>query len=121
MIFYKTIHTRDVNIRRFNRKLSRIRINIEHTFEILKERWKNLIELRVRIQNKKSYIFVIRWIFARVVLHNILHDIQNEWNENKEWSKIEEETHEDELKQLNDRYLAKKMKKREHVKQFILN
>jgi hypothetical protein len=69
---YKVSHTNNSNIRRFNRRLFRIRINIEHAFESLKNKCRNLTELRLRIKNKKNYTYVIRWIIACVILHNIL-------------------------------------------------
>ena len=75
MTSYKVSHIRDASVRKFNRRLSRIRINIVHIFEILKERWKSLIELKLRI----------RWITACVVLHTVLLNMNDEWNKEEEW------------------------------------
>jgi hypothetical protein len=118
---YKTSHTRNIEIRRFNRRLSRIRIDIEHVFEILKDRWKSLIDLRLRVRDKKSYIYVIRWIIACVILHNILLNIQNEWDEEEEWWTTEEEIHDEELKQLSNKQLIERLIKRDQMKELVLN
>ncbi len=67
----KAFHIIVSDVRRFYKRLSRIRIDIEHEFEMLKERWKSLIELRFRIRDLKSYIFAVRWIIACMMLHNM--------------------------------------------------
>lgn len=119
---YKSSHTKRSEIRRFNKRLSRIRIDIEHAFEILKDRWKSLTELRIRVQNKKSYIYVIRWIIACVVLHNILLKIQNDWNEDEKWwTAKEENSHDEELRQLHDQQMTTELMKKNHVKELILD
>ncbi len=121
MTSYKASHTNNFRIRQFNRRLSRLRIDIKHAFEILKKRWKSLIELRLQIRNKKNYIYVIRWITIYVMLHNILLSIQNEWDKNEEWWTFEKkEAHEDEMKHLTSRQLMKNTTKKEHVKELIL-
>ena len=121
MTLYKTSHIRDSEIRRFNRRLSRVRIDIEHTFDILKDRWKSLIGLRLRVRNKRSYIYAIRWITACVILHNILLNMKDDWNEDDEWWSAEEEAHDEELKQLNFKQLNEGTIKRNHVKELILS
>ncbi len=79
-----------------------------------------MIELRFRIRHVKNYVFAIRWIIAYVVLHNILLDIQNLWNENDEWWTLEkEETHEKKIKQLNEKQINEKLIKKDHVKRLI--
>jgi predicted DNA-binding protein YlxM (UPF0122 family) len=119
---YKVFHTNNSNIRRFNRRLFRIRIDIEHAFEILKSRWRSLTELRLRIRNKKNYTYVIRWIIACVILHNILSNIQDEWDENEEWWISEKENaHDEKLRQLIIKQLNERIAKREHVKEMILS
>jgi hypothetical protein len=119
---YKSSNIKRSKIRRFNRRLSRIRIDIEHSFEILKDRWKSLTELRIRIQNRRSYIYVIRWITVCIVLHNIILNIQNDWNEDEKWWTIEEENfHNEELRQLHDQQMMTELIKRNHVKNLILD
>ena len=118
---YKAPHTRDANVRKFNRRLSRIRIDIEHTFGILKGRWKSLTGLRLRIRNKKGYIYAIRWITACVVLHNVLLDMHDEWEEEEGWWTSEEEAHDEELKHLATRQMMEGILKREQVKDLVLN
>jgi hypothetical protein len=119
---YKASHTNDSNVRRFNKRLSRVRIDIEHAFEILKDRWRSLTELRLRVRNKKNYIYVIRWIIACVILHNILLNIKDDWDEKEEWWTSEkEDAHDEKLKQMIIRQLNENIAKREHVKEMILS
>ncbi len=117
---YKASHIKHFEVRRFNRRLSRVRIDIEHAFDMLKDKWKSLIKLRLRIRDRKNYIFAIRWIIACLILHNILLNIQNNWDEDEEWWTSENETHEKELKLLSDQQLIEKLNKRNHVKRLIL-
>ena len=108
------------DIRRFNKRLSRIRIDIEHAFGILKRRWKSLTGLRIRVRNKKSYTYVIKWITACVVLHNILQDIRDEWNEEEGWWTEEEEAHDEELKQLISIQMTEGLFTRDQVKRLVI-
>jgi hypothetical protein len=38
MSSYKISYTKDLEVRRFNKRLSRVRIDIKHAFEMLKEK-----------------------------------------------------------------------------------
>jgi hypothetical protein len=118
---YKAFHIKNSDVRRFNKRLSRIRIDVEHAFKMLKKRWKSLIELRFRIRDFKNYIFAVRWIIACVMLHNILLNIQNDWKKEKEWWTFDEENaHEKEMQHLNDQQLIERLNKRNHIKRMIL-
>jgi len=67
----------------FNYYLSKIRIDIEHAFGILKGRWKSLCGLRLSIMNNAQYQYAVEWIVACVVLHNILLEIGDDWNQGR--------------------------------------
>ena len=93
---YKTPEANRVENTTFNKQLSHIRIDIKHTFGILKRRWKSLTGLRLILTSEKKYEFACMWITACVVLHNILIDLHDEWNEEEGWWNAEEqEEHDD--------------------------
>ena len=77
--------------RKFNKKLSRVRIDIEHAFGMLKGRWKSLTGLRVRVNKQERYMYAAQWITACVVLHNILLKCDDRWDEDEGWWTPEEE------------------------------
>jgi hypothetical protein len=55
------------------------------------------------------------------VLHNILLDIRDDWNEEEEWwTSDEEDVHENELAYLNSQQMLEKLNKRDYVKKLIL-
>lgn len=56
---YKAPHTQQSENRRFNRKLSNVRVDIEHAFGILKGRWASLAGLRIKLRIKKSYMLAV--------------------------------------------------------------
>ena len=118
---YKAPHTRQKRIRKFNRRLSSIRIDIEHAFGILKGRWKSLTGLRLRLRTKKQYEFACMWITACVVLHNVLHGLDDTWSEEEGWEDIEEEEeHDNELLSLTPQQRTRGHNKREAVKIMVL-
>ena len=75
---YKAPEANQVENNKFNKQLSHICIDIEHTFGILKGRWKSLTGLRLIFTLEKKYEFACMWITACVVLHNILLDLHDE-------------------------------------------
>ena len=93
---YKSPLTNEKQNRRFNRKLCRIRIDIEHAFGIFKGRWGSLTRLRLLLKSKESYKFAFIWIIACCVLHNLLLDLKDDWERHKGWWTIEEEEEHDE-------------------------
>lgn len=58
--------------RHFNLKLSEIRVKVEHTFGILKNRFPLLQCLPLAVNGEKGRRRVIRWVHACVCLHNAL-------------------------------------------------
>lgn len=106
--------------RTFNTRLSNIRIDIEHAFGILKGRWQSLSGLRVRISNHKRYQFAVQWIVACTVLHNILIQEGDEWEEEEGWWTEEEIQEHDEILGEVQGTLGGSQR-REQVKQVVLN
>lgn len=60
------------NQKKFNSHLSHVRIAVEHSFGILKERFQSLKELRTRVTGKRTLRFINLWIRSCFILHNIL-------------------------------------------------
>ncbi len=121
IISYKASEKEQFANRRFNKKLSRVRIDIEHIFEMLKERWQSLTKLRLLIRNKKQYRFAVQWITTCVILHNILLKNSDVWDETDEWwDEEDQETHANELMLLNQQQLREETLKREHIKEMML-
>jgi hypothetical protein len=55
------------------------------------------------------------------MLHNILLNIQNDWEEEEEWwTSDEENAHEEEMQHFNDQQLIERLNKRDHIKRIIL-
>ena len=69
---YKGATSRIAENRAFNLCHSRARIVIEHTNGILKGRFQSLKSLRLRIKNKVNHAWVVYWVKACCVLHNLL-------------------------------------------------
>ena len=82
---YKAPYTLRRNNQKFNRRLSSIRIDIEHAFGMLKGRWKSLTGLRLIFTNHQQYEYACMWIIACMVLHNILLDLNDTWDQKEGW------------------------------------
>ena len=65
----------------FNYRLAQSRVRIEHAIGILKGRFASLREMRTQIRNRKEMKVAIKWIISCVVLHNLLADLKDQWNE----------------------------------------
>ena len=65
----------------FNYRLAQSRVRIEHAIGVLKGRFSSLRELRTQIRNRKEMKVTIKWIISCVVLHNLLADLKDQWNE----------------------------------------
>ncbi|AAW45247.1 hypothetical protein CNH01500 [Cryptococcus deneoformans JEC21] len=66
---------------KFNKKCSSARVKIEHAYGILKNRWQSLRSLRVKICNVRDEGVATCWIQACVVLHNLLIDTGDWYNQ----------------------------------------
>lgn len=118
---YKAPHTRRRRIRRFNKRLSSVRIVIEHAFGILKGRWKSLTGLRLILNNDKQYESACMWITACVVLHNIFIDRDDIWTEEEGWwAEEDDEEYDNELLSLTPRQRREGHDKREAVRAMVL-
>lgn len=101
---YKALEANRIENTTFNKQLSHIRIDVEHTLGILKGRWRSLTGLSLILTSEKKYEFACMWITVCVVLHNILIDIHDEWSEKKGWwSTEDEEEHDVQLLNLSQR------------------
>ena len=65
----------------FNYRLAQSQVRIEHAIGVLKGRFSSLRELRTQIRNLKEMKVTIKWIISCVVLHNLLADLKDQWNE----------------------------------------
>ena len=71
---YKAPNTSRRSNRKFDRRLSSIRIDIEHAFGMLKNRWTSLTGLQLIFTNHQQYEYACIYVTAYIVLHNILLD-----------------------------------------------
>ena len=65
----------------FNYHLAQSRVWIEHATGILKGRFSSLQEMCFQIRNKEKMKEMIEWIMACVILHNLLANLKEQWNE----------------------------------------
>ena len=65
----------------FNYCIARSCVWNKHTIGILKGCWASLQHLRLALNNKKDMKQIIRWINASVILHNLLSQLGDAWDE----------------------------------------
>ena len=65
----------------FNYCIAKSRVRNEHTIGILKGRWASLQHLRLALASKKDMKHIIRWVNCCVILHNMLSDLGDAWEE----------------------------------------
>jgi DDE superfamily endonuclease len=65
----------------FNQLLSSTRVVIEHVNGVLKNRWASLKGIRTQIRNRKDFEKVNNHVLVCLILHNILIDINDAWEE----------------------------------------
>ena len=53
----------------------------EHTIGILKGQWASLQQLRLALGSKTDMKHIIRWVNCCVLLHNMLSDLGDAWDE----------------------------------------
>lgn len=118
---YKSPYIKDISDRKFNQKLSSVRVDIEHAFGILKGRWESLIGLRLMIWSREKYKLAVKWITACWVLHNILVDLKDDWDRKEDWWTAEEISgHNQELLAMSQSEESAGMIKREIIKEMVL-
>ncbi len=82
---YKAPNTSRRSNQKSNCQLSSICIDIEHAFGMLKGRWKSLTRLRLILTNYQQYEYACMSAIACMVLHNILLDLNDTWDEKEGW------------------------------------
>lgn len=88
---------------------------------MLKGRWKSLTGLRLILTNHQQYEYACMWITACMVLHNILLDLNDTWDqEERWWSEQEQEEHDEDLLQLSQQEQGEGADIREIEKQMVL-
>lgn len=65
----------------FNREFSRVRVVIEHVMGLLKARWSSLRGMRIQVRSKNDLFRMTRWITSCFILHNIMVDSNDEWQD----------------------------------------
>ena len=64
----------------FNFHLAKSRVRNEHTIGILKSRFASLKELWLHLYQKDHMVPYIKWIYACMILHNMLGNLQDSWD-----------------------------------------
>jgi hypothetical protein len=65
----------------FNYHLAQSRVRIEHAIGILKGRFASLREIRTQIRNAEEMKGAVKWIVTCIILHNLLADLKDRWND----------------------------------------
>ena len=68
----------------FNELFSSARVIIEHVNGILKGRFQSLKGVRILIKEKSDFEKMNNWILVCLILHNILLEIRDSWNEEED-------------------------------------
>lgn len=82
---YKALNILRCSNRKFNCQLSSICIDIKHVFRMLKGWWKSFTRLRLILTNHQQYKYGYIWITAYIVMHNILLNLNDTWNQEERW------------------------------------
>ncbi|KAI7965436.1 hypothetical protein MJO29_003534 [Puccinia striiformis f. sp. tritici] len=65
----------------FNYHLAQSQVRIKHAIGILKGRFSSLRKMRSQIRGPKEMKAVVKWIITCIILHNLLADLKDQWNE----------------------------------------
>ena len=60
----------------FDRYVSHLRVQSEHTMGALKGRFQCLCELQVQINSKSEHVMACGWVMVAIILHNLIIDIK---------------------------------------------
>ena len=84
----------------FNRRLSGLRVSVEHCIGQLQARFPSLRGLPHRIRNDHDIAACLRWIGSCIILHNLLldldDDIQPYWEQSEDIDSTDDEGDEEE-------------------------
>ena len=61
--------------------MAQSRVQIEHAIGILKGQFSSLREMRTQLRNKDEMKETIDWIMACTILHNLLANLKDQWDE----------------------------------------
>lgn len=105
----------------FNYFHSTVRMDIEHSFGIIKKRFPSLNNLRLTISTETAYEYALKWITCCFILHNFLIMEKDECNEDSD----DDEEAENNLQTnapSNDHHLNRdtSMPLREYIKNRVL-
>ena len=64
--------------KRFNYRLSTVRVRAEHAIGLLKGRFQSLRELRIQIGTHELHRFAILWVRCCIILHNLIIQYEDE-------------------------------------------
>lgn len=93
---FKAPATKKLENAAFNYCLAKSRVRNEHCIGILKGRWASLREMRQPIRRTKDMQILVDWVIACCVLHNMLAQIGDIWEERyieKENEEVDGEGH----------------------------
>ena len=65
----------------FNFRLAKSRVRNEHAIGILKSRFASLKEMRLHLYDRSHMMPYIKWIYACMILHNMLANLADSWEE----------------------------------------
>jgi hypothetical protein len=91
----------------FNESQSSARVTIEHTNGVVKGRWQSLKGIRTQLKNKRELKLVCDHIVVCLILHNLLLDFRDEWE------------NDDEMEEEDD--VAKKRFDKGRTRQMVMN
>ena len=65
----------------FNHCIAKACVRNEHAIGILKSRFASLREMRLHLYRKSDMLHYIKWIYACTILHNMLANLGDSWDE----------------------------------------
>ncbi|EFP83231.2 uncharacterized protein PGTG_09184 [Puccinia graminis f. sp. tritici CRL 75-36-700-3] len=80
----------------FNYCLAKSRVRNEHAIGVLKARWSSLKEMRLHLYRPTDMQAYIHWIYACIILHNMLASLDDTWRDLTSSDAHEQETIEEE-------------------------
>ncbi len=63
----------------FNKKISTIRVTVEHVMGLLKNRWSSLRGIRLLLAEGENMARVNTWIECTIILHNMMMVLHDDW------------------------------------------
>jgi hypothetical protein len=85
----------------FNETQSSARVTIEHTNGVVKGRWQSLKGIRTQLKNKRELKMVCDHIVVCLILHNLLIDFRDEWENDNEMEEVDD-VDEEEIRRRTD-------------------